>query len=92
MTDSKIPPYCGCWTDSLWGAVDRGAGCGRGALLLTQLFFKFGKLMHGDLLLLVHDLLNTLDLLDLEWHAMLVKRSGWETQGSDGILREGKLT
>lgn len=35
------------------------------ALLLTQLLLELGELMHGDLLLLVQNLFDTLNLLDL---------------------------
>ena len=34
-------------------------------LLLPQLLLELGKLVHRDLLLLVHHLINTLDFLDL---------------------------
>ena len=35
------------------------------SLLLTQLLFEPGELVHGDLLLLIHNLFDTLDLLNL---------------------------
>lgn len=36
-----------------------------GAFLLTQFLFELGEFVHRDLFLLVHDLLDSLDFLDL---------------------------
>ena len=55
--------------DSCFGSVkttfaDGGCDC-IGSFLLSQLFFEFRKLFHGDLFFLVEHLIHTLDLFNL---------------------------
>lgn len=50
---------------TLWRTVQRRTGGGSSTLLLAQLLLKLGEFMHGDDLLLIHNLLHTLDLLNL---------------------------
>lgn len=50
---------------SLRRRVQRGRGRSPSTLLLAQLLLKLRKLVHRDRFLLIHNLLNTLDLLNL---------------------------
>lgn len=51
--------------NSVQTALTHCAGHSIRALLLLQLLLKLGELRHGNLLLLIHDLLDTLDLFNI---------------------------
>jgi hypothetical protein len=73
--------YKKCLEPNLRRTVQWRTSRGIGTLLLAQLLLELGKLMHRNDLLLIHNLFNTLDLLDLEFKVSDKSKQGKERSG-----------